>query len=112
VVDEVTLRTSIPRHAYSVYVEQFVASVDFLLRGDIPRAMVKELRQVVIMDLVSETVSRGDEYIFEETFFILGDVCKPTASCQYRAMLYYSKSTCRHISKTNYTRQLKVTGIG
>jgi hypothetical protein len=48
---------------------------------------VKEFWEVMVMDLVRETVFRSDEYVFEETFFILRDVDKPAGFVSTRFAL-------------------------
>lgn len=79
---EIILRISIPSHAQSVNIEEFIPSGDFLLRRYVVWVVVKEFWQVMVMYLAGDAVLRSDEDILEETCFLLRYVHEPADTNQ------------------------------
>jgi hypothetical protein len=76
-LDEVVLRISVPRYPETVNVEEFVASCNLLLGGYIVWIIVEELGQVVVVNLVGESVLGGDEDILKQALLAFRNVYEP-----------------------------------
>lgn len=69
----------VPRDAEAVDVEQPVPQADLLLARRLARHVREQLRQVVIVHLLRQTVVRRDQHVFQQTFLAGREVREPSA---------------------------------
>jgi hypothetical protein len=76
---KVAVGGSVPGDTETIGIQDTVASVGFVFCGDFVWQVGDEARQVVVIDLIGESMLRCDKDVGEKTGFGRRYVCEPTA---------------------------------